>query len=80
MLRSGWMSAKISWGLQISKDSQRDAVSLLCDCLMVSRLTQQVGGQIHGFSSAQDSGPRTQEISFLTSQEDYRFNREKMDP
>lgn len=63
------MSAEIS-----SQDSQRDALGLLCDSLVVSSLIQQVGGQIHGFFSAQDSGNL-----FLTSHEDYRFNREKMD-
>lgn len=45
-LRSGWMSADISWGLQTSQNSQRDAVDLLCDSLMVNSLTQQVWGQI----------------------------------
>lgn len=57
-LRSGWMSVEISWGLQIRQDSQRDAVRVLCGSLMVSSLTQQVRGQIWGFSSVQDSGPR----------------------
>lgn len=58
-LRSGWTSAEISWGLQTRQGSQRDAVGPLCDSLMVSSFTQQVGGQIHGFASAQEeSGPR----------------------
>lgn len=67
------MSAKISWGLQISQDSKGDAVNLLCDNLMVSSLTQQMR-EIHGISSAQD--PRN---LFLTSQKEYSFNREKID-
>lgn len=58
-LRSGWMSAEI-WGDFRSAKIHRDAVSLLCDSLMVSSPTQQVADSWICFNP----GLRTQEISF----------------